>query len=382
MFEKVFISYAKEDYDLAEILYWDLKRSGYIPWLDKKELLVGQNWDFVLKTELREADFIVLILSNSSVQKRGYVQREFRLALEYYEEKLDDDIFLIPIKVDNCKVPLKLTKFQWLEYLGDFNQVIEAIDTQRRRYLEIEQSKLDHETTFQYEDQFQQIEYGDKIKLNIKTKYPKFLDKDHLSLYELNQFIQGRISQSLLWVRRHFFEIDGSFTEHRSFGSHWNLNVSYNLNLVSKSIVSISENENGYLGGAHRFASVNGLNFNLFPLIRIEIMDVFEEEDHENILEFISDFCLKKLEQRVASYFKQEEGSTMLWKDGFYPKWENFSNFLLSNSGIEFVFNEYTVGPYVLGLNYVMIPFGLIIERLSKPKKLSRIINELHANIN
>ncbi len=42
---KVFISYAKEDYETALKLYNDLKQVGVTPWLDKKDLLPGANWE-------------------------------------------------------------------------------------------------------------------------------------------------------------------------------------------------------------------------------------------------------------------------------------------------------------------------------------------------
>ena len=45
MFKDVFISYAKEDYEAAETLYNYLIEKGYKPWLDKKNLRVGEDWD-------------------------------------------------------------------------------------------------------------------------------------------------------------------------------------------------------------------------------------------------------------------------------------------------------------------------------------------------
>jgi hypothetical protein len=105
MFDKVFISYASEDFSFAVELYNYLLNSTFTPWLDKKSLLPGQNWDFQIKKALREAHYIVILLSKHSVQKRGYVQGEFKTVLTYCEEKLDDDIYLIPVKINKCEVP-------------------------------------------------------------------------------------------------------------------------------------------------------------------------------------------------------------------------------------------------------------------------------------
>lgn len=113
MFNNVFISYAKEDIETAEKLFNYLKSFSYDPWLDKKKLLPGQDWNTEIRLALKKADFIVLLLSKISIAKRGYVQREFKLALEYCEQKFDSDIYIIPCKIDDCEVPEKLNKFQW-----------------------------------------------------------------------------------------------------------------------------------------------------------------------------------------------------------------------------------------------------------------------------
>src|ERR1035437_7860041 len=116
MFKKIFISYAVEDFQYAESLYEFLLLNGFLPWMDKKNLLPGQKWDYIIQQELRKADFIVLLLSDISVSKRGYVQKEFNQALIYCEEKLESDIYIIPILINQCNIPSKLTKFQWVEY--------------------------------------------------------------------------------------------------------------------------------------------------------------------------------------------------------------------------------------------------------------------------
>jgi hypothetical protein len=131
-FNNIFISHAKEDYSYAEELYDFLLSKGLDPWLDKKKLKPGQDWEFWLQKGLRTADFIILLLSNTAVSKRGYVQREFRQALDFCKEKLDSDIFLIPLKIDACEVPSDLQKFQWIDYGGDsFDRILESIEAQR-----------------------------------------------------------------------------------------------------------------------------------------------------------------------------------------------------------------------------------------------------------
>ena len=40
----IFISYANEDSEIAKKLYYDLKKEGFIPWIDFEDLKPGQNW--------------------------------------------------------------------------------------------------------------------------------------------------------------------------------------------------------------------------------------------------------------------------------------------------------------------------------------------------
>ncbi|MCP3996150.1 MAG: TIR domain-containing protein [bacterium] len=40
----LFISYAREDLEIARRLYRDLKNLGYPAWIDTEDLLPGQRW--------------------------------------------------------------------------------------------------------------------------------------------------------------------------------------------------------------------------------------------------------------------------------------------------------------------------------------------------
>ena len=88
-----------------------------------------------------------MLLSETSVKKRGYVQREFKIALQHFEEKLDDDIYLIPLKINECNIPDNLSGFQWIEYETQdcFNQILESLTVQRNKYLGNPNSKTENE---------------------------------------------------------------------------------------------------------------------------------------------------------------------------------------------------------------------------------------------
>jgi hypothetical protein len=81
-FNHIFISYAKEDCQFARKLYEDLKSRGFDVWFDKESLLPGENWEIEIPKAVRKSKFFIPLFTNTSVSKRGYVQKEFRIALD------------------------------------------------------------------------------------------------------------------------------------------------------------------------------------------------------------------------------------------------------------------------------------------------------------
>lgn len=98
-----FISYAREDRQLALRLYEDLKRAGASPWLDAKEIRAGEEWRRTIREALRLATHVIALISKHSVNKQGYVQSELRYALEILDEMPPGQIFLIPVHLDHAQ---------------------------------------------------------------------------------------------------------------------------------------------------------------------------------------------------------------------------------------------------------------------------------------
>ena len=143
MYNKVFISYAKEDSKTAEKLFDFLVLYHYDPWLDKRKLNAGEQWDDKIRSALRKSDFIIILFSKTSVSKRGYVQREFKLALDYCEEKLNSDIFIVPCRIDDCEIPEMFSKYQWIDLRNSdsFGRLLGALNLQRKVYMNWENEK-------------------------------------------------------------------------------------------------------------------------------------------------------------------------------------------------------------------------------------------------
>ena len=126
---KIFISYTRSDERSVSDLYEKLSQEGFSPWLDKKNIQPGEVWDLAIKKAIRESDFFLACLSSESVGRRGVLQKEIKDALEIWREKLDDDIYLIPVRLEKCEIPENLKKFHCADIFEEdgLDRLVEGI---------------------------------------------------------------------------------------------------------------------------------------------------------------------------------------------------------------------------------------------------------------
>jgi hypothetical protein len=112
---RVFICHSSADKEVVRGLYNRLKGDGFTPWLDEENILPGREWDSEIRQAVRTSDVVVVCLSESSITKEGYVQKEIKLALDVAGEKPEGTIFLIPTRLEDCQVPRRLVGWQWVD---------------------------------------------------------------------------------------------------------------------------------------------------------------------------------------------------------------------------------------------------------------------------
>jgi len=114
---QVFLCHASQDKVKVRQLNQRLLAEPWIdPWLDEEKLLPGQDWDLEIQKAIRAADIIIVCLSKESVSKEGYVQKEFRRALSYAEEKPEGTTYIIPLRFDDCETPSRFQQWQWVDF--------------------------------------------------------------------------------------------------------------------------------------------------------------------------------------------------------------------------------------------------------------------------
>ncbi|MDM8524857.1 TIR domain-containing protein [Desulfococcaceae bacterium HSG8] len=134
--KKIFISYAREDSDAANKLYTALRQQGFDPWLDEEDLLAGLDWRKTIRKAIKNTDYVAILISSVSVSKRGFVQVEQKRALEIAEEFPDFDIFVIPVRLNECEIPFSLENLHWVDLFPDYekglDKIIKALQAERK----------------------------------------------------------------------------------------------------------------------------------------------------------------------------------------------------------------------------------------------------------
>lgn len=112
---RIFLSYAHTDVTAVRKLHRYLREKGFDVWFDKETLLPGQDWQLEIEKGLNNSDVVIICLSHAAVSTEGFVQREFKFALERTLDMPDGRIFLIPVRLQVCEVPTRLSRYHWVD---------------------------------------------------------------------------------------------------------------------------------------------------------------------------------------------------------------------------------------------------------------------------
>lgn len=115
---KVFLAYVQEDANVVDRLYDKLTEAGFDPWMDRRKLLPGQNWPSSIEDAIDTSDFFIGCFSQDAVKKKGGFQAEIRYALDCARRVPLDEIFLIPIRLNDCHIPVSIRRE--LQYIDLF----------------------------------------------------------------------------------------------------------------------------------------------------------------------------------------------------------------------------------------------------------------------
>ncbi|MGC1378537.1 MAG: response regulator [Anaerolineales bacterium] len=137
---RLFLSYARDDGALVEKIYRTLSNQGYKPWMDVHDITGGEEWEYAIKNAIKCCELFIPILTNNSVNRRGMLVEEIKQALDKWNKMLPGDIYIIPLRLDDCPIPELVERLQVIDWDGGKgkNKFFKAIETAIERRKQVE----------------------------------------------------------------------------------------------------------------------------------------------------------------------------------------------------------------------------------------------------
>jgi len=366
---KIFLAHAKEDEAVTESIYERLKNIGYTPWMDIKDIPGGVNWDFEIQKNFNAANIIILILSNVSISKNGYIRREINDAIEKLRYYKQDDIFIIPLRIDDCEVPDFISsKLQFIDF-----KRIDSWD-KLEKSLAIAASQQNLELTqgvsfgpFNFISEATKEVYDRVPGHEIEISYPKIESKTLPNSAKLiSQYLSGRTSNLTFLNRTSPWGAKFPFDEKikSSYTSFYN--EGYNIAHCNQNIISILHGIHWYgAGAAHPNSNFETSNFvitNEDYAYKFQLYDLFKDGWSElavnKIKERIKIDCEREYWEKTGEKPTQSDLDT--FTDGINTS--DLSNFTLDRDGLTFHFAPYEIHCYALGTWQFFISFYEVID--------------------
>jgi hypothetical protein len=126
----VFISHSSADKELAFKLAADLLNAGFPVWLDAYEIGIGSPLRKSIHAGIDTSTHLILLVSSASIAS-NWVQEELELALE--KEKELSYPFVLPVRLDDCIVPLAIWGRLNASFSNGYLPAFEQLEAELRR---------------------------------------------------------------------------------------------------------------------------------------------------------------------------------------------------------------------------------------------------------
>jgi hypothetical protein len=123
---RVFISHSHQDNEFVEKLAEDIEDAGVNCWLDLWEIQVGDSLRKKVEGGIKAADWLVVILSQFSVKSK-WVEQELNMG--FVRELENRNVFILPIVIDQCEIPLSLRDKLYADFRHDYQHGLDTVTT-------------------------------------------------------------------------------------------------------------------------------------------------------------------------------------------------------------------------------------------------------------
>lgn len=364
----IFLSYVSEDRDRVLPFYDLLRDHGNHLWMDCKELVGGQNWDYEIGIALDRADIVIVFVSSNSVDKRGYAQREIKRAIDKYDEKLTGDIYIIPVQLDEGDFPDLLKGIQFIRVAdGDAEgKLLTSIAAATKKTVTKKvTAQVDAEVSWQINES--RSEYGGIPGFAISIPKIALSSRKYSGVSEIGGHINGQMIEMGMNARTGALHPQPDIFN--LMQDKWRRTNTFDAIFESATVVGRCFSAKFSLhwysaGAAHPIHSPQTFNYLLEPVCQLATAkDLFGSNDD----------ALKVLQQSVEVSLVEtlySTGSTeadIKWIRDGTTEWQDFKHFSLTSEGISFQFSSYQVCCYASGMPLVTIPFERVKEFFTEP---------------
>lgn len=125
----IFLIHAHSDKDVVHKLYQRMSKDGLNVWLDVERLQPGQDWQSEIRNALLKCDVVIVCLSRGFNKQQGYRHEELKLALEKANFLSNDQVFIIPVRLEECDMPESLRHLHRVDLFkaGGYKKLISAL---------------------------------------------------------------------------------------------------------------------------------------------------------------------------------------------------------------------------------------------------------------
>lgn len=121
---RVFLSYSRSDKEIVDRISRDLSRYGVDFWMDRQNLIAGQEWLPQIRQAISDAEFMIVFLSAASLRSDA-IRIEFAKALEMQSKVMGSR--LIPALLEKVSLPAPFEKVQYVDFTESYLEGLQQL---------------------------------------------------------------------------------------------------------------------------------------------------------------------------------------------------------------------------------------------------------------
>lgn len=359
----LFLSYASEDAARVEPFYDAFKVAGLEPWMDRRDIPPGAVWEDALFNAIAHCDQFLFFASRNSASKRGFLQREIKRAALHWEEKLEDDLYVIPVRLEDVELPRSLSRFQRFDSFDDSRiPELVAFLLNKRTPGPAPTSRLRQTLDFVMAP----LKTPDQEPTSdIEAAVPQFSTSDGKPLSKVNVLLEG-IARGFLTEFLKDARESQAWLREEGRTSRDGLWIEPTVTTATRTLISLEFYVSTYLNqAAHRGHVTRTVLIDVEREAELSLSDILKDET--SAIAFFSRYCAIALRSQWEldhlAYYGTQQAFDPNYAEPYLgifdkPDPANFHKFLFRDYNLVFIFDPYDVGPYAFGRRTIELPFN------------------------